>query len=308
MTAVAESASAAKDKRLEVLLPRVIAHLRDSGDFAEQTVDRVAETLTRFTRRLRALGITTVTEVGQAECRQFVLAPTSGGRPPEVHTLHARRTALRMLFRSLRRIGVDVGDPTLDLVLPARTSRVVRPLTDAEVEMCRYAARLGEAGAISLRRAVAWALGEATAVTSEISAVRVLDLDDPDEPRWVRLPGTRRHDARAGELTSWGSLIVARQVFALCEQGSSPEVPLVYRGAAVPGDATAQAAASNQVAAVLAFAGLRSEPDVRPASLRNWAGRRLYDAGQPIEEVARRMGSRSLDAAAEDIALNWRPT
>ena len=35
---------------------------------------------------------------------------------------------------------------------------------------------------------------------------------------------------------------------------------------------------------------------MRPASLRNWAGRRLYDAGMPIEQVARRMGSRSLDS------------
>ena len=45
---------------------------------------------------------------------------------------------------------------------------------------------------------------------------------------------------------------------------------------------------------------------MRPASLRNWAGRTAYDAGTPIEDVARLLGLRTLDAAAEDIALNWR--
>ena len=56
------------------------------------------------------------------------------------------------------------------------------------------------------------------------------------------------------------------------------------------------------------LAALTEEPDVRPASLRNWAGRRLYEAGMPIEHVARRMGSRSLDSVASDIALDWRPS
>jgi hypothetical protein len=45
---------------------------------------------------------------------------------------------------------------------------------------------------------------------------------------------------------------------------------------------------------------------VRPSSLRHWAGRTAYDAGSPIEAVARLLGHRSLDATAEDIALTWR--
>src|SRR3954447_25489019 len=42
------------------------------------------------------------------------------------------------------------------------------------------------------------------------------------------------------------------------------------------------------------------------ASVKIMSGPRLYDAGMPLERVARRLGSRSLDAAAEDIALDWR--
>ena len=67
-----------------------------------------------------------------------------------------------------------------------------------------------------------------------------------------------------------------------------------------------QASVCNALGAVLDLAGLAVEPDVRPASLRHWAGRELFDAGASIQEVARRLGARSLDTAAEDIALDWR--
>ena len=277
-----------------------------SGDFTEQTLARSTETVNRFFRRLSAQGVTRVEDVTLEHCRGFVTAPTIEGRPPELTTQHARRTALRMMFRTLREMGLQVGDPTLDLVLPARTGTAARPLTDEEVTLCRASARLGEAGSASLQRAVAWALGEATAVSSEISAVRLGDVDDPAAPRWVRLPGTRRHDPRLGELTAWGSAIVARQVRVLRDRHLGANTLLTYRGAGTPGQATAQAAVCNALGAVLAAAGLAAEKDIRPASLRNWAGRRLYDAGLPLEQVARRMGARSLDTVATDLAITWR--
>ncbi len=281
---------------------------KESGDYSAQTLMRATETWTRFLSRQQKLGPITPADFTLQHCHDFVWAFGANGQPAEVGTMHARRTALRMGFRALRDLGHDVGDPTLDLVLPPRTGTAARPLTDAEVGFCRTSARLGEAGAASLQRAVAWAIGETTAVSSEISAVLIRDVDDHDDPRWIRLAGTRRHDARLGELTDWGSTIVKRQLQVLDERSAPPSTPLTYKGDAVPGEAKAQAAVCNALGAVLKFAGLAAEPDVRPASLRNWAGRRLLDAGMPVEHVARRMGSRSLDAAAEDIGLLWRVT
>lgn len=278
-----------------------------SGDFTEQTLQRCGETLARFLRRQQALGVTDPAAFTTEHCRDFVLAHAVTGRPPEISTMHARRTTLRMTFRALRELGYELGDPTIDLPLPPRSGTAARPLTDVEVALCRTSARLGEAGGASLQRAVVWALGEATAVSSEISALRVGDVDDPATPRWVRLPGTRRHDPRLGELTEWGATIVARQLQLLREHHAGAATLLTYKGAAVPGQAGAQAAVCNALGAVLKFAGLAAEPDVRPASLRNWAGRRLFDAGMPIDQVARRLGCRSLDAAAEDIGHQWRP-
>ncbi|WP_457189573.1 hypothetical protein [Nocardioides sp. P5_E3] len=277
-----------------------------SGDFTSQTLDRCSETLLRFLRRQAALGVSNPQEFTSAHCADFVHAHGANGRPPEISTMHARRTALRMLFRTLRDLGISTGDPTLDLALPPRTGTAARPLTDVEVALCRTSARLGEAGSLSLQRAVCWALGEATAISSEVSAVRIRDVDDPERPTWVRLPGTRRCDPRLGELTAWGSAIVARQIAVQGERGAAPGSLLAYRGAAAPGQDKAQAATCNAITAVLKYAGLATEPDVRPASLRNWAGRRLFEAGMPIDQVARRLGSRSLDTAAEDIGHSWR--
>lgn len=297
------SDNALAGQRLHELITEV---WEKSGDFSDQTLQRCGETLGRFLRRQAALGVADPGAFTTQQCHDFICSHGVNGRPPEVSTMHARRTAVRMAFRTLRDLGYPVGDPTLDLEVTPRTSTAARPLTDVEVTLCRTSARLGEAGSVSLQRAVCWALGEATAVSSEISAVRVRDLDDPAAPRWVRLPGTRRHDARLGELTDWGAVIVARQCAVLAERRARTSTLLTYTGAAPPGEATAQAAVCNALGAVLKFAGLASEPDVRPASLRNWAGRRLLDAGLPIDQVARRLGARTLDAAAEDVGLLWR--
>ncbi|WP_344151689.1 hypothetical protein [Nocardioides koreensis] len=276
------------------------------GEFTAQTLDKCGEQLTRFAGRLHAQGVTEVSQITSAHCRGFIEAATTAGPAPELTTRHSRRSALRMLFRTLRDVGYPVGDPTLDLELPPRTSKTARPLTDVEVALCRASSRMGETGADSLHRAVCWALGEATAVSSEVSGVRLGDVDDHRSPRWVRLPGTRRHDPRLGELTDWGSVIIARQVELLRQRKATPATPLAYRGQGLPGEYHAQAASCTAIGSVLTLAGLAAEPDVRPASVRNWAGRRLYEGGMPIELVARRMGARSLDSAAADIALIWR--
>jgi len=287
-------------------LDRVRTAWAASSAFSEQTRLRSAETLERFTSRCTKQGARTLDDVTVDHCRGFVVAPTTEGRVPELTTQHARRTALRMYFRTLRELGLGNGDPTLDVQLPARTSTAARPLTDAEVTLCRLASRLGIAGATSLQRATCWALAEATAITSEITQVRVCDVDDQKAPRWVRLAGTKRTDERRGELSEWGSQVVARQAEVLASHGAPHTALLTYKGAGVPGQHVAQAAVCNAISEVLRAADLGDERDVRPASVRNWAGRRLFDSGMPIERVAVRMGARSLDTVAEDIALRWR--
>jgi len=286
-------------------LDGIEARWASSGAFSEQTLMRSAETLRRFTLRLSRSGVDEWAQVSPANCAGFIHAHAAGDRP-RLHTQHARRTVLRMTFRTLRELGYPVGDPTLDIVLPPKTSRAARPLDDDEVAMCRVASRLMVNG--SLRHAVVWALAEATAVTSEITELTVADVDDSTNPRQIALPGTGRHDARTGALSAWGSTILRRHLARLQQGGADGSTRLAYSGRARPGGAKAQATACNAVADVLRVCRLHTEPDVRPASVRGWAGRTLLDGGAPIAEVARRLGLRSLDATAEDIAFDWRGT
>jgi integrase/recombinase XerC len=51
-------------------------------------------------------------------------------------------------------------------------------------------------------------------------------------------------------------------------------------------------------------AGLTADADVRPASVAAWAGRQLFDQGIALEDVARRLGIRSLDRTASFIGLD----
>jgi site-specific recombinase XerD len=286
-------------------LARALEQWRTAGTHTDGTLARLTETTAAFARRLHVQGIGSFTQVTPADAAAFVSARTRHGAAPELATRHARRTALRTLFRTLRALGLHTSDPTLDLVLPPRGQLATRPLTDDEVGLCRASAQMG-AGARSQMRAVAWALGEATALSSEVTMVRVRDLDDPGQPTAVLLPGTRDLDARRGELSAWGRRVLRRRVTTLLENGATGNTLLCYSGSAPPGGSKAQAAACNALRNVLAAAGLGVEPDVRPASLRHWAGRRLYDRGARIEQVARVLGHRSLDITAAHIGLDWR--
>lgn len=284
---------------------QVLARWESIGALSPQTQLRSAETLNRFATRLHRTRVDLVQDITPRDCEQFLDARTRYGTEPELATRHGRRVVLRLFFRTLRDLGYSAGDPTLDLRLPPRTNRPSRPLTDDEVLLCRVATRLGRAGSGSLFRAVVWALAETTAISSEISTLRVDDLNSVKNPRWVRLPGTRRHLARDGELTDWGTAIISRHLAALTAEHHPGTTLLAYRGSAEPGQHTAQASTCNAIRAVLDATGLAQEPDVRPASVRNWAGRRLLDQGLSLEVVARRMGHRRLDTAAEDLALGW---
>jgi site-specific recombinase XerC len=283
---------------------RVLTCWETSRVHTEQTLARMSETVGRFIARLNAQGVTGLGEVTQRHVAGFVAAPTTDGSAPELATQHARRTSVRTFYRTLRELGVQAGDPTMDLRLPPRGVLAARPLTDDEVALGRVSSQVGP-GARSQMQAVAWALAEATAVSSEITAITMAGLDDSAAPCRVALPGTRRHDPRQGQLTAWGAGVLRRRVAALAGAGGSGATLLAYGGAAPPGGAKAQASVCNALRAVLDTAGLAAESDVRPGSLRHWAGRRAYDEAS-IEAVARMLGHRSLDATAEDIALAWR--
>src|SRR4051794_29222244 len=256
----------------------------------------------RMERSLRSFGsfllagrdVDSLSEVRAADAEAFIRALDASGHGPAVATMHHRRSALRLLFRVARTNGWVSTDPTLDIELPPRSSLPCRPLTDDEVALCRSwsMSTLRET-----REPAAWAFAETGARTSELPHLVVSDFDVGSGRVWIH--GSPRLDARWGELTGWGREQVSRRVDALKR---SAALPLIYEGRGGEGG---QVSACIAVAATLRRAGLASEPDVRPLSAAAWLGASLRRDGAPIEEIARRLGMRSLDRTARLIGWDW---
>ncbi|MDP9337204.1 MAG: hypothetical protein M3Q30_28345, partial [Actinomycetota bacterium] len=244
----------------------------------------------------RAFGVACLGEVSGEQVGAFVRASTGAGQLPSIATMRLRRSALRLLFRTARELGLAERDPTLDLVLPPRMNESARPLTDEEIDSCR---RICLHDLASTRLSVAWALGEATARTAEIPHVTVGDVDLASGRVWLR--GSAKTESRWGALTEWGASQVARHVRGLGNVARDPA--LAYGGS---GNLESRRSFSCQaIRETLQRAGLTNDPYVRPASLTAWAGVGVMRTTRRIEAVATALGVRSLDTAARIIGWDW---
>jgi integrase/recombinase XerC len=263
---------------------------------SEQSERRLLDVIGRFLRYVDRAGVDSLGDVSPDLARGFVLARS--GRTnvsPSVATSHLRRSALRLLFRVLRQMSLVEHDPTLDLVLPPRSSLQARPLTDDEIALGRsYSLH----SLIETRRPAAWALAEASARSSEIPGVCVRDFDLAAGRVW--LAGGTKVEPRWASLTTWGGQALERRLQAI---GTDPDMPLVYEGRGSP--ESRQASACDAIGETLRRAGLGTEPDVRPLSVTAWAGQKVLDETGRIDAVARALGMRSLDRAATLIGWDW---
>lgn len=162
--------------QLNVELGLVAAELTDSAVLSDQSLARMLDLIGRFGRFVdRGFDVRCLDEVTAAHVRGFVRSRGRDRVEPRVGTMHLRRSAVRLLFRTARGLGIATGDPTVDLMLDARSGVVGRPLSDDEVGVCRSAALQS---LTSTRLSAAWALAEATARTAELphdlSAYRAL--------------------------------------------------------------------------------------------------------------------------------------
>ncbi len=259
------------------------------------TVERIAPTIEKFHQFvLTACGARVLAEIGSSEVDVFVRACLAGGSSPSVATMHNRRSTLRLLFRTARRLGLMPGDPTMDVELPPRCAKTARPLSDREVLVGRDVAQWS---LLSVRFAAAWALAEATGRGGELGLVRVRDVDLGAGRVW--LAGGSRVVARWGALTEWGVRVLGHRVGAL--NGVDSFVLHCAESASTSG----RISASSAISTVLVRAGFGDAPDVRPGSVAAWAGRRCFDESRDISLVAKRLGVRSLDHAARMICWDW---
>lgn len=152
------------------------------------------------------------------------------------------------------------------------------------------------------RQPAAWALAEATARTSEIHHILVSDLDFTNSRVWIH--GSSKAEPRSGSLSEWGATQLARRVGSL-DSVLTDDPAVAHEGGG--SEESGQVSSCIAVAETLRRAGIGREPDVRPGSVVAWAGRKVFEESGSIEEVARRLGMRSLDRAARFIGLTWQP-
>jgi hypothetical protein len=267
---------------------------------SEQSLVRMGESLTRFSTRTHSQGVHLLSEITAEQVRAFVYAALPDGSAPEIATLHARRTAIRAFYRAARVLCLTDLDPTMDVSVPGRKSRTTHPVTDEELLLLQTASLLkGDS-----RSAVVLALAQATAVTSEITQVRIKDVDDGEHPRTVKLAGTARHKPRQGTLTPWGSQVIARRIHQLQEGDADEMTLLAYGGLAPSGGAKAQASVCNALGELIQNVGLNDQEGIRPGSIRAWAARAIFER-EGIAAAAIALGLSSLDQSAHVINYSW---
>lgn len=278
----------------------VVVHLSELGSHSPQSLDRLANDMSLLVARLEVIGVRDLREVTRQHVMEFLDEPLRIDRyvfrDPSLGTRHFRRTAVRLFFRVARALGLCEHDPTMDIDLPPRSTRSARPLTDDEV-------LAGEAASHhtldATRLPAAWALGEATAVSSEMGAACIGDVDLAQGRVW--LGGCSNRTPRWGSLTDWGARALDRRIRHLDTQ--DPATGLVYSGSAT--GKSPQSSSCGAVHEVLVLAGLNREPDVRPLSLAAWAGVKEFERTGQVENVARTLGLTSLDRAARAIGWEW---
>jgi integrase len=289
--------TAAAAKRSAVNEMSVVVTVWNDGDHTASTLARLSDLATRFATRLHSRGVLSLRDATEADCESFVWAPTRRAAAPALHTVHLRRTALRLVYATVEQLDATVVDPTRRLPLPSRTQRRTRPLTDYEIVLVRTAALTRPRR--PLRSAIAVALAEATATTGEIAALRWAAIDIAANT--VHLPGATRVQPRTITLTHWGAGVIAR---SHAITGQQPDSLVIERHGSSTDSHVAQAAVTNTLAAVLRDAGLHDQT-AKPGSIRLWRAKLELEAGG-IQHAADSLGVSSLDAAAAALGTDHR--
>lgn len=269
------------------LVSDVLKSLGD-GRFAPASVIRNAELIRGFAAFGCRSEANTVSGLTSELANTYIHSLTRSGAEPSIATMRLRRSALRLLFREARTLGLVDHDPTLGIELPRRTYSPVRPLTDAEISTCRSFAETLKGDS---RFSAAWGLSEASARVAELSSITSDDIADGA----VALAGCSSTDSRVVGLTEWGK----GQVDSLLNAFPGRRTDRLF--AAAP-----RGSLHELVAATLRRAGLGGKPGVNPNSVAAWRGASELAKGATIDEVARLLGMRSLDRTAAFIGFDWR--
>ncbi|WP_438487491.1 tyrosine-type recombinase/integrase [Streptomyces sp. S186] len=270
----------------------------EAGAMSPQTEERFTALVNRFARFSSAHGVEELANVDTQLAAAFIGARgrSRHGQVAEaaIATQRLRRSVLRCFFRTARHLLLADADPVMDVTLPPRPERHIRPLEDEEADLVRHFAQLTEA---ATRHAATCALALCGLGSGEISDVLSahVDLDHG----FVDAPGTARTRPRRLTLDPWAKTVLARRISLLAH----PHLPMVGTEGGSP--AQRQARVCTTLRDVLIRAGLGDDPSLRPASITAHPALAAFRATGRIEDAARVLGIASLDRTAELIGYCW---
>lgn len=212
---------------------------------------------------------------------------------PSRATKRNRHTAVNALYRSLRQSGIEIYSPITDYRAPSANSGIPQAVDDNDFDLLRFAA---PATLLPSRNPAVLALATAGASNGEI-AVMTIDAVNLSAGT-VSLPGTSRLDPRVNALDLWG-------IDALESRFAQPTFrgPRIVTGTiAELSGVTSVSGAFSRICAAAGFPKDCYEID----SVRRWAAIRIFESSNDLFSVARFLGIRSLDRAADWVNLNWR--
>lgn len=275
----------------------VAEHILNSPDGEHSTRREAVSHIKRFSKWCRINEIDDITLVKREDVEAFVNWPTMMGgraRTPGSSTKRNRLSSLRRAYRSLRQMGYELPDPTIDVVALLDRTLDANVCSDEDIEKLREGAPIGLFDSCN---AALLALAEAGATNGEVKEIRVSDVNL--EERVVRLPGNARVDERINELSDWG-VVVLRERFA---HVSGDDYVVVNSN----GTKVSEASVSQMFRHIAAYGNVgRNGFNIN--SVRAWRARRIYQETGRIQDAALFLGHRSLDSAVALIGLEWRQT
>lgn len=282
---------------LDAFKSLVIEYILNTPDGEISTRREAVSHIKRFVKWCQMNDIDDITMVKREEVEAFVNWPTMMGgraRTPGSSTKRNRLTGLRRAFKSLRQMGYEMPDPTIDVV--ALLDRTLDPnvCSDSDIEKLREGAPIGLFDSCN---AALLALAEAGATNGEIKEIRASDVNLED--RVVRLPGNARVDERINELSDWG-VMVLRERFSFID--GDDFVVVNSNGS------QASEASVSQMFRLIASYGNVGRNGFNINSVRAWRARAIYLENGRIQDAALFLGNRSLDASVALMGLEWRQT
>lgn len=269
-----------------------ISHLDPSSQH------KVRAEIERFLVFLKTEQAHDLAEVTDDHVGTYLLLPTQRfgvWRDPSPSTARNRRWALGFLGQAASLLDIPAIPLMAHHPAPPRSPSHPRALTDREMHLCRLASAQS---LFDTRRPSLVALAEASAWPSEMATLRPDDLDLVGGTITIRR--TRDAAPRTNTLTPWGAKALCRRLDHVDVQRSS----LLVMSRADVSKHAATASISGDLTRILRRAGIASV-DVGPSSIRAWGASAVFRGSGSIIEVARWLGTPSLDTAATTIGWDW---